>query len=45
MLCKYSEGKICDGCMWCYDADYKEYEEDIEEMDTDIEYKERDEDI
>lgn len=40
MLCKYSEVKICDGCMWCYDTDYKEDKEVIEEMDMDIEYKE-----
>ena len=45
MLCKYSEGKICDGCMWCYDTDYKEDKEDKEEMDMDIKYKERDEHI
>lgn len=45
MLCKYSEAKICDGCMCCYDTDYKEDEEEIEEMDMDIEYKEREGDI
>ena len=31
--------------MCCYNTDYKEDEEEIEEIDMDIEYKERDEDI
>ena len=36
MLCKFSEGKICNGCMWCYDTDYNEKE--VEEYDSDFDF-------
>ena len=39
MLCKFSEGKICNGCMWCYDTDYN-YNE-VEEYDSDFDFEER----
>ena len=38
MLCKFSEGKICNGCMWCYDTDYNEKE--VEEYDSDFDFEE-----
>ena len=39
MLCKYSEAKICDGCMCCYDTDYNDNE--VEEYDSDFDFDER----
>ena len=39
MLCKYSEVKICDGCMCCYDTDYNDNE--TEEYDSDFDFDER----
>ena len=41
MLCKFSEGKICDGCMLCSDTDYNE--NDREEYDSDFDFEEREE--
>ena len=39
MLCKFSEGKICNGCMYYYDTDYNN--DEAEEYDSDFDFEER----
>ena len=32
MWCKYNQGRICEGCMWCYDTE--DEDDEIKDEDT-----------